>query len=246
MSNLIDQDTSVPYYEQIRAYLLAKIESGEFKPHTQIPSERSLAEQFGVSRMTVKHAIKELISNGRIYTRMGKGTFVCDVPITQQLETLTGFSEDMQRLGKTTSSRVLQAEVIQVSPKLAKKLQIAIGLPVIFLKRLRLSDNHPVALESSYLNASLCQDILEHYDFSVQSLYAVLRNEYNLTLSYAEQEIKARLATTHESELLEIHKDFPILHITRTTFIESSKPIEYAESAYRGDRYIFRARLVNL
>ena len=246
MSSLINPDTSVPYYEQIRAYLLAKIESGEFKPHTQIPSERSLAEQFGVSRMTVKHAIKELISNGRLYTQVGKGTFVSDTPITQQLETLTGFSEDMQQLGKKTISRVLQAELIQATAKLAKELQTTIGTPVIFLKRLRVADDHPVALESSYLNASFCPHVLDKYDFATQSLYTVLRNEYAVKLSYAEQEIKARLATADEGKLLEIHKDFPILHITRITFTENSKPIEYAESAYRGDRYIFRARLVSI
>ncbi|MCI0714623.1 MAG: GntR family transcriptional regulator [Chloroflexi bacterium] len=246
MNHSINPDTSTPYYEQIRVYLLSKIESGDFKPHSQIPSERTLSEQFGVSRMTVKHAIKELVSNGRLYTRVGKGTFVNDTPITQQLETLTGFSEDMEKLGKSTNSRVLQAESFPASTKLAKELQIVPGSTVVFLQRLRIADQQPVALESSYLNAAYCQGILDHHDFSMESLYSVLRNNYYVTFGYAEQKIQARSASASEAELLEIDRGFPLLHITRVTFTKNARPIEYVESAYRGDRYIFRARLINV
>lgn len=236
-------DAATPYYEQIRAYLLDKIESGEFPAHAQIPSERSLSEQFGVSRMTVKHAIQELVSSGRLYTRVGKGTFVSETPITQQLETLTGFSEDMLTLGKSTSSRVLAAEGRGADETVAGQLQLNIGAPIIFLKRLRLADAQPVAIENSYLNRRYCENILAEHDFSQASLYAILRNEYGLDLNYAEQEIKARLAHADEAEWLKIHEGFPILHIRRVTFLADSTPLEYVESAYRGDRYVFRARL---
>lgn len=246
MKQVLDQDTSTPYYEQIKAHLLARIDAGEFKPHMQIPSERALSEQFGVSRMTVKHAINELVTNGRLYTRVGKGTFVADTPITQQLDLLTGFSEDMKSLGKTTSSRVLAAEEIAANPKLARALQLAVGAPLIYLRRIRLADEHPVALESSYLNQTYCVDILENHDFSVESLYTVLKKAYRIKLSYAEQSIQARLATKAEAVLLDIQKGFPLLDIMRTTFSDESKPIEYVESAYRGDLYVFRARLTSM
>lgn len=246
MKRSIDHNTATPYYEQIRAYILAEIEAGVFKPHTQIPSERSLADHFGVSRMTVKHAIKELVSNGRLYTRVGKGTFVSDPPITQQLEKLTGFSEDMESLGRSTSSRVLNAQRLEAVDHIAKELQVVQGAGVILLERLRLADDQPIALESSYLNAAFCPDILERFDFANESLYSVLRTHYDLNLSYAEQRIKARLASASEAELLDVPKGFPILHIKRVTFIKRSTPLEYVESAYRGDRYIFRARLVKV
>jgi GntR family transcriptional regulator len=246
MKNPLNPDTSIPYYEQIRTYLLTRIESGEFAPHTQIPSERSLSEQFGVSRMTVKHAIQELVSDGRLYTRIGKGTFVSDTPITQQLNTLTGFSEDMEKLGKTTSSVVLSAVEQPATELIARQLQITRGAPIIFLRRLRFADEQPVALENSYLNAAYCNGILDKHDFACTSLYAVLRTEYGLKLSYAEQNINARLATPAEIKLMNIEEGFPILHITRVTFNSNSLPIEFADSAYRGDRYIFRARLTSI
>ncbi len=246
MKPSLDPDTSIPYYEQIRAYLLAKIESGEFRPHTRTPSERVLSEQFGVSRMTVKHAIKELVSSGRLYTRVGKGTFVSDPPITQNLNMLTGFSEDMEALGKSTSSRVLTAAVIAATAKIARELRIPQEAHVVLLRRIRLADNEPVALENSYLNHTLCPGILDTHDFSMESLYAVLKNEYQLILSYGEQSIQARLATKSEADLLSIQKGFPLLDIMRTTFSDEAQPIEYVESIYRGDLYVFRARLTSV
>lgn len=246
MKDAIDTNTSIPYYEQIRSYLLSKIEAGEFKPHTQIPSERNLSEQFGVSRMTVKHAINELVTSGRLYTRVGKGTFVNDTPITQSLDMLTGFSEDMESLGKSTSSRVLVAEHITATAKLASKLQVAINSAVLHLKRVRLADNQPVAIESSYLNPTFCPALLETHDFSHESLYNVLKSEYNLQLRYAEQSIQARLASKSEAALLSIQNGFPLLHIMRITFSAESIPIEYVESVYRGDLYVFRARLTSI
>lgn len=243
MKKTIDPNTSIPYYEQIRAYLLAQIESGAFAPNTQIPSERSLSEQFGVSRMTVKHAIQELVNNGRLYTRIGKGTFVSEAPILQQLNTLTGFSEDMERLGKPTNTEVLCAEYRHANDTLSRQLQIAVGAKVAYFKRLRLVDREPVALERSYLNAEYCPQIVEKYDFARQSLYAVLRSDYKLYLNYADQNIKARLANPQEAELLRTHEGFPILEITRVTHSAESIPLEYVESTYRGDRYVFRARL---
>ncbi|GAB4529900.1 MAG: phosphonate metabolism transcriptional regulator PhnF [Anaerolineae bacterium] len=242
----MERNESIPYYEQIRAYLIAEIEAGTFPPHTKIPSERNLCTQFGVSRMTVKHAIQELVSNGRLYTRVGKGTFVSEPPITQQLNTLTGFSQDMEVLRKSTSSHVLRAEVVEAGGHVATQLQIAPDHLVTFLKRLRLADNQPVALESSYLNNRYCKDILDHHDFSTESLYTVLREEYGLTLKYAEQSIKARLASPKEAKQLNVAEGFPMLHITRVTFMDENVPLEYVESVYRGDRYIFRARLTNI
>lgn len=242
----LNPNISTPYYEQIRNLLLAKIESGEYPPQTQIPSERLLSEQFGVSRMTVKHAIQELVSNGWLYTRVGKGTFVNDTPITQQLNALTGFNEDMKKLGKPTSSRVLIAQVTKAPPRVAEKLMLTPGAPLNHLKRIRLTDQQPVAIESSYLNARFCNDLFDDHDFAQESLYSVLRTKYHLNLSYAEQNINARLANATDAELLNVSEGFPLLHITRVTFLDNDTPLEYVESAYRGDRYIFRARLMSV
>lgn len=243
---MLQPDSSKPLYEQIKSHLLQQIEDGKYPPHSKIPSERSLSRKFGVSRMTVKHAIQELVFNERLYTRIGKGTFVSEPPITQQLSTLTSFSEDMQNLGKSTSSRVLDATEQPATSALAQSLHVAVGAPLIRLKRLRLADGQPIAIETSHLNHDYCLGLLDAHDFSQTSLYSALRDDHGLQLSYAEQRIKARLANPEEAALLAIEPSFPLLHITRTTFLTDDTPVEYVESAYRGDRYVFRARLKNI
>ncbi len=238
--------SSKPYYEQIKEYILYKINTGDLKPHTQIPSERMLSEQFGVSRLTVSKAIKELVIEGKLYTQVGKGTFVNDAPIHQMLDRLTSFSEEMSQLGHSPSSRVLQKGIIPATERLAQWLDVPIGVSLVLLKRARLADLQTVALETTYLIADYCDRILDLHDFSHESLYEVLRTNYHVRLTYAEQELEARLPTPEEAQMLQIETSVPILHIDRVTYIDTDRPIEYVESAYRGDRYKFRARLMGL
>lgn len=238
--------SSKPYYEQIKEYILRQINTGDLKPHEQIPSERSLSEQFGVSRLTVSKAIKELVIEGKLYTQVGKGTFVKQPSIHQTLEHLTSFSEEMSKLGQSPSSRVIKTGLIDAPARIAQTLGIQTGTQLTFIKRARIADGHPVALEMCYLISRYCENILELHDFSYESLYRVLRDDYHITMNYAEQELEARQPTEEEALVLQIHTSTPILHITRVTYIDIERPIEYVESAYRGDRYKFRARLVNI
>lgn len=243
---MLNADSAKPYYEQIKEYLLYKIYSGELGPHDRVPSERNLSEQFGVSRLTAAKAIKELVLEGKLYTQVGKGTFVSDDPIDQALELLTSFSEEMKKRGQRPSSRVLQAGLIPATEAMARRLQVPVGVSLVMLKRVRLANEQPLALETSTLIADLCEGILERHDFAQESLYEVLDVHYRLRLTHAEQEWEARLATDEETEVLQLQPYSPILGITRITFIESDQPIEYVKSAYRGDRYKFRARLMHV
>ncbi|TVR24491.1 MAG: GntR family transcriptional regulator [Anaerolineaceae bacterium] len=243
---MLKTSSSKPYYEQIKEYILHRINAGELKPNHQIPSERVLSDQFGVSRLTVSKAIKELVFEGKLYTQVGKGTFVSAEAINQTLDHLTSFSEEMSKRGQTPSSRVLEQALIRADERIAGQLQITPGAALVLLKRARLADGQPVALETTYLIADYCVGILEAHDFRHESLYHVLRNSYNLRLMHAEQELEARQPTAEEARVLKVDQSTPILHITRVTYIEHERPIEYVESAYRGDRYKFRARLVQV
>lgn len=232
-----------PLYEQIKEYILLNIQSGAFPPDGKIPSEREMSEQFGVSRMTVTKAIQDLVREGLLYSQVGKGTFVSGRLIDQQLESLTSFTEEMSKRGQHPASRVLKAVVLPASEEIAPHLDILPGVEVAMLKRVRLADEQPIALETCYLLAGMCPGILDKHDFARESLYSVLRTEYNLLMAYAEQTIEARQSTETEAEALEMETGCPILHITRITYNEADRPIEYVRSAYRGDRYKFRALL---
>src|SRR5512138_3336271 len=100
-----------PLYAQLKESLAAEITSGRYRPHQRLPSERELSVQFHVSRMTVRQALLELVRDGTIYTRVGKGTFVAEPKIDQQLRALTGFSQEVRARGSKPSSRVLEARV---------------------------------------------------------------------------------------------------------------------------------------
>lgn len=240
---VVDAALPKPLYEQIKDYIRHNIQAGVFAPDTRIPSERDLAKNFNVSRLTVNKAIKELIYDGVLYVQMGKGTFIKAPTYNQQLEALTGFSEDMRSRGQSPSSRVLNAAIIPAPDDIARILEVLPGTHLIHLERVRMADDQPMAVEISNLAASLCPGILEHYDFARESLYYVLRKEYRLVLAYAEQTIEARPATRDEADTLHLKPNSPVLHMTRVTYNDKDRPLEYVRSTYRGDRYKFRAIL---
>jgi len=240
---MLDTKSSKPLYEQIKDYILHGIHSGTYQANEKIPSERDLSEQFGVSRLTVNKAIKELVHEGWLYVQIGKGTFISDEPIDQQLETLTSFSEEMAKRGQETTSRVLAAEMVAADEAIARQLNIPPAVPVICLRRVRLVGKQPLALETSHIVATNCSDIIETHDFSKESLYAVLRDDYQITLTHAEQVFEARAASDKEAALLELEIGDPVLAISRVTFTANNQPIEYVQAVYRGDKYKFRAVL---
>ncbi|MCK6577847.1 MAG: GntR family transcriptional regulator [Anaerolineae bacterium] len=246
MRTKLDAESAKPLYEQIKDYILDNIHAGVFAPDARIPSERALSEQFGVNRLTVKKAIGELTQAGHLYVQIGKGTYIRRAKFDQQLEQLTSFTTDMSRRGQRVSSVVLRAEVLPATVEEARILQVAPGAELVLLERLRLANRVPMAIEQTRFLASRCRGILEQHDFSRESLYQVLRDDYGVVLTHAEQSIEARLATRDESRLLQIEPNGAILHMTRLTYMLGGFPFEYALSAYCGMRYKFNAILRHL
>lgn len=242
MTVRLQREAPDPLYIQLKDSLVADIRSGHYRAHQRLPSERELSERFQVSRMTARQALLDLARDGVVYTRMGKGTFVAETKIDQQLRALTGFTEDVRARGGRPSSRVLEARVIPALPEIAAALRLMPGAEVIKLARLRLADDVPLAIETAYLPFALCPNLL-HHDFSATSLYRVLEDEYGLKLVDAEQTIEAALAEPRELELLRLSAPAAVLRIQRLTFASNGVPVEYVLSTYRGDRYKFRSTL---
>ncbi|MGJ3239037.1 MAG: GntR family transcriptional regulator [Anaerolineae bacterium] len=240
---MLDTKSPKPLYEQIKDYILHGIHSGTYKPNDRIPSERDLSDRFGVSRLTVNKAVKQLVRDGWLYVQIGKGTFINDEPIDQQLETLTSFTEEMTKRGQETSSKVLFAHIIEADTTLARQLLIPMGVAILRLQRVRLVAERPMALETSHVVATHCRDILDTHDFSRESLYSVLRQDYDISLTHAEQVFEARSASPQEAEALDLETGDPVLAISRVTFTANKQPLEYVQSVYRGDKYKFRAVL---
>jgi GntR family transcriptional regulator len=238
----LQREAPDPLYLQLKASIVADISSRRYTTNQRLPSERELALRFKVSRMTVRQALLELAREGTIYTRTGKGTFVAEPKIDQQLRALTGFSQDVRARGSKPLSRVLKAKVIASPPDVAIALRLAPNAEVIMLSRLRVADGKPLALETAYLPFALFPNLLNH-NFATESLYAVLENEYQIVLTQAEQTIEAALAEPDEIKLLKLDPPAAVLRIQRLTLTRDGVPVEYVLSAYRGDRYKFHSNL---
>ena len=238
----LDKKHPLPLYHQLKSIIEERIDCGEWKPGIQLPSERELCEQFKISRITVRQAIAELVVEGRLARVHGRGTFVAQPRIEQQLTQLTGFTQDMQARGQRPGATVLQLEAAAAPPALARALQLKPDEPVVLLKRLRLADGEPLAVETAYLPDRLCHGLLSE-NLEDRSLYKLLTEKFNIAPARAEQQMEAVACPAAEAKLLGIRKNSPVLHVHRTTFDRDDRPFERVESFYRGDKYVFRAVL---
>jgi GntR family transcriptional regulator len=233
----LDRESPMPIFAQIRARLEDAITSGSLAPHQRIPSERQLSEHFGVSRMTVRQALDAIAHDQLVYSRPGQGTFVADRKIIEQpLQHLTSFSEDILGRGMQPSSRVLDQRIVHPSFEMARLFGLAPTVQLVRLTRLRLADDEPLAIETVHIPAPYVPGLLDR-DLAAESLYTVLDREYGLNLTGARQTIEAALPTAEEMGLLLMDEPQPVLRISRLTFDESDRVVEYVRSIYRGDRY---------
>lgn len=230
-------------YYQIRTHLLEMIESGQLKTGDRVPSERELTEQFGVSRMTARQALKELEALGYLSRQQGKGTFVTTPKLVQPLAGLTSFTEEMRQRGLVPGAVVLAVEEVLAGWRVAEALGISQTAPVLRLQRLRLADGLPLALEISHIPSALCPG-LGQADFENQSLYKMLADRYGIRLIRAAQSLEAVAASPYEAAMLQVKEGTPLLLIERVSQNSKERPVEFVRSLYRGDRYRFTAELI--
>lgn len=238
----VKKDSSVPIYSQVEALILDMIETGELAVGERAPSEREIASDLNISRMTARAAISKLVTDGYLYAVPGKGTFVSDPKLRQDLLELTSFTEDMLRRGMRPGARLLGVEsVSQVPPKVRRMLHVSQDEELVRISRLRAADGQPMCLETSYLSRERMPWLLQE-DLKSGSLYRLLEDR-GIELVKAEEYLEATLVTDEESELLTVPPGSPALLIERVTYTKGDEPTEYVKSLYRGDRYRFRAML---
>lgn len=238
----IYRNSPVPRYHQLKEILRERIRSGEWKPGDLIPSERELSELYGISRMTARQAVTDLVNEGVFYREQGRGTFVSQRKITQQLLRLTGFTEDISARGQQPSTQVLSAHMQPADEQAAERLHIPAGQEIFVLQRLRLADAVPLAIERSQLSFKGCERLVEE-DLEHDSLYRLLESRYGISLVEAEQELEAGLADPQDATLLKIAPGSSVLFTRRVTYTERNQPIEFARSVYVGNRYTFYTHL---
>jgi GntR family transcriptional regulator len=238
----IDPDSPTPLYAQVESALAAQIAGGSYAMGSRLPNEEELVQQFAVSRTTIRQTIHNLVRRGLVEVRRGKGTFVAQPKITQELTHLTGFVEDMKALGRHASARVLDKRVLPATETVAQKLALRTGSPVVRIQRVRLADNTPLSFDETYLPRAIGEKIMEN-DLENEPIFSLLEQKYNKPLVEAEYRLQAVAADATIARALEIAAGSPIFCIERTSYCEGHEPIDYEKLYYHGDQIQFVTRL---
>ncbi|WP_432663267.1 GntR family transcriptional regulator [Wukongibacter baidiensis] len=239
--SVIKKGDRVPLYYQLMDIIIDEINSGKYKENDKLPSERELCEMYDISRATVRQTIQELEKDGYIYKQHGKGTFVSPERFKQDLLKFYSFTEEMKKLGKVPSSKVIDFEIVESDENIAKEMEMQEGEKVYKFTRLRLADGRPIMLETSYIPYKRFEGITRE-DLEHEAMYDIFTKRYNAVFSKAEESFQPVSTREDEAELLENQPGAPSMMIERITY-EGEKIIEYTVGIARGDRFKYRVVL---
>lgn len=239
---LLQTQSPVPLYTQIKEILRARILDGSYQPHQQMPSESEMMATFEVSRITVRQALNDLQNEGLIFRIHGKGTFVSKPKAFQDLGRLQGFGEAMRQMGYETFARVLSVKTVTPSAQVAEKLQLPKRAKVTELQRVRFLNREPISLDVTYVPTALGQRLAKE-DLAARDVFVILENDYGIALGHAELQIGSTLADESLAAQLKVEEGSPVLFIERTTHTADGAPIDYEHLYYRGDAFQYKVRV---
>jgi len=221
---------------------MERIANGSLPAGSRLPSEDSLVQEYAVSRTTIRAAIQSLVQRGLVEIRRGKGTFVTQPKMTQELTELTGFVEDMQALGRQPTAKVLDRQIVAASQFVARRLALPQGAPVVRIQRVRLADRMPLSFDETYLPMELGEKVMAD-NLNTEPIFSLLEQKYNTPLVEAEYQLEAVCADATVARALRIGVGSAIFLIERTSYSIGHRPVDYEKLHYRGDRIRFVTRL---
>jgi len=236
----LDKSSRVPLYFQVMEKLIEKIQT-KYKDHDRLPSERQLCDQYDVSRITIRQALQQLVQEGYIYKEHGKGTFVSPTAYTQPLKSLYSFTEEMKKLNKKPSTKVLSFKEVVVDEIWANKLQIPLFSEVLQIVRLRLADEEPLIYETSYIPRSYFLNLVKT-DIMMRPMYDVFYEDYGINVTNATERFTATTIRDIEAPHLKVQSGDVGMLIRRIAY-SGDTLIEYTMSIARGDKFAYTVEL---
>jgi len=236
----LSMDSSQPLYLQIKTLLAERIQDGDYQPYDRLPSESELTKMFGVSRITVRQALRDLHGEGLVFSVQGKGTFVSKPKAMQNVQRLQGFGEAMVSQGYEASTRVISVQEIRPPQEVAETLGRKQSDLVVELKRVRYLNREPISIDHSFYPPEIGRPLMGR-DLS-QDIFPLLENEFDIDLSYADLRIESALAGEDGERYLNYEAESPILKIRRLVFAQSSQPVAIEILSYRGDAFQYHLR----
>ena len=231
MSNELNK----PLYVQIQEYIADLVLSGKLKPEAKIQSERDFSEELGVSRMTVRKALTELVREGLLERRHGSGTYVAKPRVTYESQELTNYIQAMSDRNIAAASQLLEFSEVAASRRLAEQLQVEIGHPLYRLVILRFANRVPVLLERVSIPCSRCP-ALEEWDLEKNAIIDLLMRVYGLKASRISQTFEAVSAEETIAQQLRVDEGFPLLMLTRILYdTGEGRPVLFSQDFFRSD-----------
>ena len=238
----INPANPLPLHFQLREILRKQITKPITLPDAEIPSEYELARVYGISRTTVRQAVLDLVNEGLLYRKRGKGTFVAARKVEENLNHLHGLAEEIEVMGLEAVSRCIHSALVEPGKEISKIMELNPGEQVFACERVRLAEGKPLALENDFWAEPVASRLAQE-DLNRAIYYYLVEKKYNIPLIEADQTIEGRLATEAEAKLLEVHRPCVVLVVQRLTRTINRRIIELNTILYRADRYKFRLHL---
>jgi GntR family transcriptional regulator len=226
----------LPKYHRVKEIILARLADGTWPPGSLLPAEPGLCREFGVSRITVRKAISDLVHEGKIQTVQGKGTFVAKPKVGERfVQRAFGIFDDMEQRGLRLTTEVLRQEVIRAPDEIATALGLRLGERVHVIVRLRSVEGEKILISTTYIPEALCPG-LAHEDLSTGSLFRLLRDRYGIKISRGERSLEAVAADQWSAYRLELALASPLLRLDSKAYLPDGRAFEYSRTLQRGDR----------
>ncbi len=228
-----------PMYQQVKNYLIRKIESKEYAEGEKLPSERDLSDKFQVSRMTARNAILELVKEGYVYRDGARGTIVSPRKVKRNFLSAAGFTEHQRESGVCDSrTRLIEAGLTEADAWLSSRLNIPLGTECFRLLRLRIGNGTPVAVDEAYIPKRIAPTLLDH-DFSEESLWDVLETVYGHRPTHTKATVEIVSFEERETGLMELPEGQTGFKVIYSNYDQDHTLMEYTITYYRGDLFLF-------
>lgn len=238
LATMVRHDDPRPLHQQVKEALLRAIEDGRLPHNGKLPSERKLVETFGVSRITVRHAIQDLIRQGMVKSQPGKGLYVTLRPRGYELQVLESFTATALSTNRQPGSMLVEVQAYKPAADITRPLFLPEGAEVVILKRIRLIDGVPVAIQTDWLPAAQVPGLADlDWTGSNRSLYAELRDRYHIQPGRDHTTLSARIATPWEAERLELASPAAVLTVDQIVFDRRNRPINMTTLIHHPERY---------
>lgn len=232
---MLDKNSPKPLYAQLEEILRSSILSAEWEPDHAIPSELELSRTYGVSRMTARAVVTQLVNDGLLRRVQGKGTFVVGQKISTKSLAYMGIREQLERMGYQTATKLLTFKQIEAGQSLAATLDIMLGDPVHFIERVRFIDGCPISVHRSYIPKALTPTLKED-KLESEQLCVILRDEFNLESAMVAETLESVVASPEEAQRFKVNTTFPLLILEDVYRTAAGRVFEYTKVLFRGDK----------